>query len=252
MKKTLYAGSVLFLLISVCRLDAAPGCPSPPEERTVTFSFIAGDDMFYLREASNGVNLDSLLRIVDVFREEIASGRIPVHVDSYSASLSTERANRYLSYVRANRVKSELILKKGLKEENFITANYPGEYRGNADMVVVTLRIPVEEKPAPQTLPKREETSADEGAPFAVAEPKREADDLPHQIIFPTQRIRYSGWYAGANIGMPFFWGDFTSTAADKTYVGFSAGIYGGYHFNSWLGASLSLDYSVNKTGHRS
>lgn len=67
---------------------------------------------------------------------------MPVYVDGYCASLPTSKENLKTAFVRANRVKSELIQHKGLTEANFITANYARAYHNNKDIVVVTLRIP--------------------------------------------------------------------------------------------------------------
>ncbi|MDR0582478.1 MAG: hypothetical protein LBG31_05910 [Prevotellaceae bacterium] len=58
-------------------------------------------------------------------------------------------------------------------------------------------------------------------------------------------------WHVGIHGGLPFFWGDFTSTAAGKTYTGYLAGVQAGYRFNSFFGMSLSLEYAANKAGAR-
>lgn len=42
------------------------------------------------------------------------------------------------------------------------------------------------------------------------------------------------------------------SMSADKTYVGFAAGIQGGYRISEFLAVSLSLDYAKGKLGARS
>ncbi len=59
------------------------------------------------------------------------------------------------------------------------------------------------------------------------------------------------GWSVGLNAGIPFFWGDFVSTAYDKTYVGPSVGVQGSYRFSGMLAATLSADCSHNKMGAR-
>lgn len=60
-----------------------------------------------------------------------------------------------------------------------------------------------------------------------------------------------SRWSVGANIGLPFFWGDFTSLSADKTYMGVSLGLQATYQIVPALGITLSLDWARNKAGAR-
>ena len=50
-------------------------------------------------------------------------------------------------------------------------------------------------------------------------------------------------WYVGAKIGMPFGVSTFTSFGADKTRVGFSGGVYGGYNINKLFSAELSISF---------
>ncbi len=51
------------------------------------------------------------------------------------------------------------------------------------------------------------------------------------------------GWYVGIEGGMPFGFSTFSSFGHDKTYLGWAAGIYGGYRFNSIFSAELSAKY---------
>lgn len=107
----------------------------------VSFRFLPGKDMLLLR--GNEAELARLYALVDEHRMQITAGEIPVYVDGYCASLPTTKENLMMAFVRANRVKSELITNKGLKESDFITANYARAYHTNKDMVIVTLHIPV-------------------------------------------------------------------------------------------------------------
>ena len=97
-------------------------------DSTVTFRFVAADDVFYIPWSGNGAELQRLYALVDEYRAEISAGAMPVQVDGYCASLPTRRENLRTAFVRASRVKSELIVRKGLKEADFITANYPRAY----------------------------------------------------------------------------------------------------------------------------
>ena len=51
------------------------------------------------------------------------------------------------------------------------------------------------------------------------------------------------GWYVGIEGGMPFGFSTFSSFGHDKTHLGWAAGIYGGYRFNSIFSAELSSKY---------
>ena len=51
------------------------------------------------------------------------------------------------------------------------------------------------------------------------------------------------GWYIGIEGGMPLGFSTFSSFGHDKTRLGWAAGIYGGYRFNSIFSAELSAKY---------
>ena len=51
------------------------------------------------------------------------------------------------------------------------------------------------------------------------------------------------GWYVGIEGGMPFGFSTFSSFGHDKTHLGWDAGLYGGYRFNSIFSAELSAKY---------
>ena len=51
------------------------------------------------------------------------------------------------------------------------------------------------------------------------------------------------GWYVGIEGGMPFGFSTFSSFGHDKTLLGWAAGLYGGYRFNSIFSAELSAKY---------
>ena len=146
-KSTLLFTLLLCACISLCAQTTAP----EKGGSTFTFRFSPGEDLFVL--LGNEAELQRLHSLVDEYRQEIASGSIPVCVDGYCASLPTAKENLNTAFLRANRVKSELIVHKGLKEADFITKNYATAWQGRKDMVIVTLRIPATAKgdqPAPR------------------------------------------------------------------------------------------------------
>lgn len=151
------------------------GQESAGETKNVSFRFVAGDDMFYIPWAGNGAELERLYALLDEYGAQIASGHMPVYVDSYCASLPARGENLRMAFIRANRVKSDLILHKGLKEEDFITANHAEAYRKNRNVVVVTLRIPAPapEKPQPQPAPAE---------PVATPQPIPEPQPAPEPV----------------------------------------------------------------------
>lgn len=144
MSKTIKTLLALVLMLSVCAVSYGQADHPVAEEKTATFVFLPGNDLFLLK--GNETELERLYALVEEYRTEIAAGEMPVYVDGYCASLPTSKENLTTAFVRANRVKSELILQKGLTEADFITNNYARAYHNNKDMVVVTLRIPAGEE----------------------------------------------------------------------------------------------------------
>ena len=61
-------------------------------------------------------------------------------------------------------------------------------------------------------------------------------------VLIPSQ-----GWYVGVEGGMPFGFSTFSSFGHDKTHLGWAAGLYGGYRFNSIFSAELSAKYGEMK-----
>ncbi len=57
-------------------------------------------------------------------------------------------------------------------------------------------------------------------------------------VLIPSQ-----GWYVGIEGGIPFGFSTFSSFGHDKTHLGWAAGLYGGYRFNSIFSAELSAKY---------
>ena len=136
--------SILFAHLLLIAFSLSAQINAPEKQGTlVTFTFAPGKDVFILQ--SNEAELARLYRLIDEYRSEITAGRMPLYVDGYCASLPTAKENLDVAFVRANRVKSELITHKSLKEADFITKNFSTAWQGHKDMVVVALRIPAKE-----------------------------------------------------------------------------------------------------------
>ena len=162
--------SVLLLWgVSLCGISHARASETAGADTVVSFRFLPGENMF--ARAGNEVELERLYALIDCHKAEIIAGRMPVYVDGYCASQPTAKENLNTAFIRANRVKSELITRKGLKERDFVTANYARAYHNNKDMVVVTLRIP-SAKATTETTPAKEEVEREERQKQVTVEPE--------------------------------------------------------------------------------
>ena len=108
-------------------------------DTTYTFRFVPREDMFYVPWNGNDTELARLLECIEKNKATILDGKLPLLVDGYCNSLGSETENLATAKIRANRVKSELIIRAEIKEENFITRNHATE----GDFVTVRLTVPV-------------------------------------------------------------------------------------------------------------
>ena len=110
-------------------------------DTTYTFRFVPQKDTFYVPWNGNDTELARLLECIENNKAIILDGKMPLLVDGYCNSQSSEAENLATAKIRANRVKSELITRAEIKEENFITRNHATE----GDFVTVRLTVPVKE-----------------------------------------------------------------------------------------------------------
>ena len=108
-------------------------------DTTYTFRFVPQKDMFYVPWNGNDTELTRLLECIENNKTTILDGKLPLLVDGYCNSQGSEAENLATAKIRANRVKSELITRAEIKEENFITRNHATE----GDFVTVRLTVPV-------------------------------------------------------------------------------------------------------------
>ena len=113
-------------------------------DTTYTFRFVPQKDIFYVPWNGNDTELARLLGCIENYKATILDGKLPLLVDGYCNSLGSEARNLATAKTRANRVKSELITRAKIKEENFITHNHATE----GDFVIVRLTIPAKETAA--------------------------------------------------------------------------------------------------------
>ena len=113
-------------------------------DTTYTFRFVSQKDMFYVPWNGNDTELARLLECIENSKATIFDGKLPLLVDGYCNSLGGEAENLATAKIRANRVKSELITRAKIKEENFITHNHAT----GGDFVIVRLTVPAKETAA--------------------------------------------------------------------------------------------------------
>ena len=113
-------------------------------DTTYTFRFVPQKDMFYVPWNGNDTELARLLECIENNKATIFDGKLPLLVDGYCNSLGGEAENLATAKIRANRVKSELITRAKIKEENFITHNHAT----GGDFVIVRLTVPAKETAA--------------------------------------------------------------------------------------------------------
>ena len=110
-------------------------------DTTCIFRFVPQKDMFYVPWNGNDTELARLLEYIENNKATILDGKLPLLVDGYCKSQGSKAENLATAKIRANRVKSELITRAKIKEENFITHNHATE----GDFVTVRLTVPVKE-----------------------------------------------------------------------------------------------------------
>lgn len=110
-------------------------------DTTCIFRFVPQKDMFYVPWKGNDTELARLLEYIENNKATILDGKLPLLVDGYCKSQGSKAENLATAKIRANRVKSELIIRAKIKEENFITRNHATE----GDFVTVRLTVPVKE-----------------------------------------------------------------------------------------------------------
>ena len=130
---------LFFILFSWLASAAFPAFAQQKADTTYTFRFVPQKDMFYVPWNGNDTELARLLECIENNTTTILDGKLPLLVDGYCNSLGSEAENLATAKIRANRVKSELIIRAEIKEENFITRNHATE----GDFVTVRLTVPV-------------------------------------------------------------------------------------------------------------
>ena len=135
---------LFFILFSWLASAAFPAFAQQKTDTVYTFRFVPQKDMFYVPWNGNDTELARLLECIENSKATIFDGKLPLLVDGYCNSLGGEAENLATAKIRANRVKSELITRAKIKEENFITHNHAT----GGDFVIVRLTVPAKETAA--------------------------------------------------------------------------------------------------------
>lgn len=131
-KKTL-----LTLLLAVFSVSLSA---QEPAGRDYVFRFVPGRDMFYIPWQGNDSVLSELTQAVAGRMERLRQRQMYICVASYAATPADSLPAGRMGYLRANRVKSELIVRAGVTEAMFVTErSLSGLYLDSLrDVVVVT------------------------------------------------------------------------------------------------------------------
>ena len=155
------------LFLTLLALLWIPATAQESSDSTYTFRFVSQKDMFYVPWSGNGEELDRLLACIAQHKTVILNGKVPVRVDGYCISQSSETENLAMARTRSNRVKTEMILRGGLTEACFRTQNHASQ--GN----FVTVRLVIPAGPSEAELAARR--AAKEAEAERRAEQERQA-----------------------------------------------------------------------------
>lgn len=155
------------------------------------FTFKPRSDMFFVPYQNNEAELNRLLKITKQYDAEIKGGQLPVYVNGYCFRSMNKDQNIAMARTWSNRVKSELILRRKLKEDHFITRNYSEAYYDLNYAVVVMLKFPreilkeeiPEEKPVVKQEPKKPEPVVIK----EVIEDKETGESTEIEVTIPAQ-----------------------------------------------------------------
>ncbi len=143
---------ILLIVLSWLAMATLTTFAQQRTDTTYTFRFLPQKDMFYVPWKGNGHELARLLECIERNQTDIKNGQLPLYVDGYCDSGLTEQASMAIAKARSNRVKSELITRKGLHEGNFITHNHTS----GGDFVTVHIILKKDDAP---TREKEEEAT---------------------------------------------------------------------------------------------
>lgn len=132
---------LLFLLCLTLGVTSA-GAGVRGDDSLVVFRFKVHRDIFLADYLENREQMTRMGRFIQSNREKIMRGELPVFVDGYSVSMATEKENVALSRVRSSHVKSYMVMRYGLVENDFRTTNHAQPYDSVGEAVTVSFTVP--------------------------------------------------------------------------------------------------------------
>ena len=111
------------------------------ETDTVIFRFNPGKLLFQAPFLGNEDGIAYMQRAIAANRDALDAGTLKIRVKGFCSTFPTESDNRAAAKNRSNQVKSYFITNDGLKEDNFITSNYPHDWNGRKDVVALVYLV---------------------------------------------------------------------------------------------------------------
>lgn len=217
-KKTLLLTLFLFITAAFSPV-AAQG--NSGADTVYTFRFLPQKDMFYVPMYDNENELARLLDCIDRLMPGITNGTVPVYVDGYCNSMGSEKENLATAAVRSNRVKSELIIRRNLTEDCFVTANHATD----GDMVTVRIKVSA----GSDTAAKTDEATREENKQGSREDVNADDNKASDFTAGTAERETYAEDDAGSNV----------NDDADRDYGVFSL------RFNLLRWATLTPDLGI-------
>ena len=162
--------------VSLLLLVTGLSCALFGAERKFVFHFISGTDAFYVPWKGNNVELGNVHKLIHQYKAKMDSAKIPVYVYGYCGKGGTLTTRTRRAKQMSNRVKSELIYAKDLKEMNFVTQNSPQCYSSEIPNAVVLHFVLPEPKAAVEKK--------------LVSVQTTRKDSVPTQILAPAAQIQ--------------------------------------------------------------
>lgn len=232
--------AIACLLLLLCFAPAAlAGSADRADCTTATFRFRTGSDKLFALYAQNAQEMERLFSFVDRYRTQISNGSMPVRVDGYCISGSSEKQNLSIAKMRSNRLKSELITRKGLKESNFITHNHASE----GDFVTVRIAVPkdkaavADSRPTSETKPEPQVKPEADNTPDADTSPNKEkeaAEEIDSQKATEQTLKQHPAEYSFSVRTNLLRWATLTPDLGLEWRIGRSAGILVHGTWTSW------------------
>lgn len=239
------------ILLTIILISAIHSINAQNESsREITFLFTADKNFVFSTKSGNSYNLLKLSELIKANRQAIEQGKILIYMDAYCGSAKTEKKRNSGALTMNENLISEIIKRDKLELENFNLNSFAHYYNNSQeDIVRIYFDAPSFNRSNDDQQPLF--TSSPITPTPSPAKSKGMTFIEYSQLLVNVVRSFPSKANVGVNVGLPFYWGDMASIAADKTYLGFSIGLQGGYNFTPYIGVGLSIDFAKGKAGSK-